>query len=189
MSKILNLFNNTIEDYNKFVNNRAAIYIERINSSIKQIEDFIDLNKDAIIDGILVTQMLNGFYETGGDGIGDDEETRLYLNSDYDIYSFERNKFIIGTNITSIKVVSDLDDNEKDIRKHYYLNIRYDDPIPINFEFNELCADMLGEYSRCFENFTTNLFDKLKRTNFVSIENDLLIKLEHFEKLITKLKN
>ena len=61
MSKILNLFNNTIEDYNKFVNNRAAIYIERINSSIKQIEDFIDSNKDAIIDSILVTQILNGF--------------------------------------------------------------------------------------------------------------------------------
>lgn len=60
---------------------------------------------------------------------------------------------------------------------------------PVNFEFNELCADMLSDYSRRFDNFTDNLFSKLKRINFVSIKQDLLIKLEHFEKLIIQLKN
>ena len=112
------------------------------------------------------------------------------MNSYYDnIYSFGGDKFILGTDITSIKVVCDLNDNEKDIRKHYYLNVRYDDPIPINFEFNKLCADMLGDYSRRFENFTTNFFDKLKRINFVSIEKDLSVKLENFKRLIEKLKD
>ena len=189
MSKIQNGFIRAIEEYTAFRHNRERTYIEHINSNIKKLEDFIDSNKDAIIEGISATKILEKFYLKYDDDLNDNKVERINLNSNYnDIYSFNDGKFILGTDITSIKVVCDLNDNEKDIRKHYYLNVRYDDPIPINFEFNKLCADMLGDYSRRFENFTTNFFDKLKRTNFVSIENDLLIKLEHFEKLVEKLK-
>lgn len=190
MGQIQSGFIRAVEEYIDFRSNREKTYIDHINSNIKKLEDFIDSNKDAIIEGIAATKILEKFYLKYDDDLHDNKVERINLNSDYDdIYSFNDGKFILGTDITSIKVVCDFDDNEKDIRKHYYLNVRYDDPIPINFEFNELCADMLGEYSRRFENFTTNLFDKLQRTNFVSIENDLLTKLEHFEKLITKLKN
>lgn len=191
MSKILNSFNDAIKDYNTFINNRAAIYIECINSSIKQIEDFIDSNKDAIIDGILVTQMLNDFYGHLSEQYDDtDNKTeRISLNSDYDIYSFDIDKFIIGDNCTSIKVVCDLDPIDNTLCKSYYMNIRYDDPIRVNTNFDTLSSDTLSEYNKCFENFTTNFFDKLKRTNFVSIENDLLIKLENFETLVEKLKS
>lgn len=187
MSKILNLFNDTIEDYNKFVNNRATIYIERINSSIKQIEEFIDSNKDGIIDGILVTTMLRDFYEIYSDDINDKTE-RIDLNSEYDIYSFETDKFIIGTNITSIKVVCHYNATTGSLSTSYYMNVMYDDPIRINTNFDILSTDVLGDYSRRFDNFTKSLFSKLNRTNFVSIEEDLSLKLEHFKILIEKLK-
>jgi hypothetical protein len=188
MSKILNLFNDTIEDYNKFVNDRATIYIERINSSIKQIEEFIDSNKEAIIDGILITTMLRDFYEIYSDDINDKTE-RIDLNSEYDIYSFETDKFIIGTDITSIKVVCYYNTNTGSLSTSYYMNVMYDDPIRINTNFDILSTDVLGDYSRRFENFTTNFFDKLKRINFVSIEKDLSVKLENFKRLIEKLKD
>lgn len=190
MEQIQSGFIRAIEDYIDFRRNREKTYIEHINSNIKKLEDFIDSNKDAIIEGIAATKILEKFYLKYDDDLTNNKVERINLNSDYDdIYSFNDGKFILGTNITSIKVVCDFDDNEKDIRKHYYLNVRYDDPIPVNFEFNELCADMLGDYSRRFDNFTDNLFSKLKRINFVSIKQDLLIKLEHFEKLIIQLKN
>ena len=190
MGQIQSGFIRAVEEYIDFRSNREKTYIDHINSNIKKLDDFIDSNKDAIIEGIAATKILEKFYLKYDDDLSDNKVERINLNSDYDdIYSFNDGKFILGTDITSIKVVCDLDDNEKDIRKHYYLNVRYGDPIPINFEFNELRADMLGDYSRCFKNFTVNLFDKLKRTNFVSIENDLSIKSENFKTLIEKLKN
>lgn len=189
MEQIQSGFIRAIENYTDFRRNRETAYINNINSNIKKLEDFIDSNKDAIIEGIATTKILNEFYNKYDDDLTDNKVERINLNSNYDdIYSFEDDKFILGTRHNSIMVVCDLEDNEKVIHKHYYLNVMYDDPIPINREFNELCADLLGDYSRRFENFTTNFFDKLERTNFVSIEQDLLIKLEHFEKLITQLK-
>lgn len=189
--KILNSFNDAIKDYHSFINNRSVVYIEHINSSIKQIEEFIDSNKDAIIDGIIVTSMLKDFYGHFSEQCdGRDNKTeRISLNSNYDIYSFADNKFIIGSNITSIKVVCDYNATTGSLSKTYYMNVRYDDPVLINTDLNKLSADTLSEYNKCFENFTTNLFAKLKRTNFVSIEHDLSIKLEQFKDIIIKLKN
>ena len=189
MTQIQSGFIRAIDNYTNFRKNRETVYISNINSNIKKLEDFIDSNKDAIIEGIAVTKVLNEFYNKYNDDLTDNKVQRINLNSNYDdIYSFDDDKFILGNCYTSIMVVCDLDNNEKVIHKHYYLNVRYDDPIPINRDFNELCADMLGDCSRRFDNFTTKFFDKLERTNFVSIEHDLLIKLEHFEKLITQLK-
>ena len=189
MEQIQSGFIRAIENYANFRNNREKTYIEHINSNIKKLEDFIDSNKDAIIEGIAATKILNEFYFKYDNDLTDNKVERINLNSNYDdIYSFDDDKFILGSEHTSIMIVCDLDDNEKAIRKHYYLNVRYDDPILINLEFNELCASLLSYYSQCFNNFTDNLFSKLKRINFVSIGQDLLIKLEHFEKLITRLK-
>lgn len=189
MTGIQSGFIRAIENYTNFRRNRETAYINNINNNIKKLEDFIDSNKGAIVEGIAATKILDGFYSKYNDDLTENKVERINLNSNYDdIYSFEDDKFILGNQCTSIMVVCDLDDSKNVIHKHYYLNVRYDDPIPINREFNELCADMLGDYSRRFDNFTTKFFDKLERTNFVSIEQDLLIKLEHFEKLITQLK-
>ena len=189
MEQIQSGFIRAIENYTDFRRNRETAYISNINNNIKKLEDFIDSNKDAIIEGITTTKILDEFYSKYNDDLTENKVERINLNSNYDdIYSFADDKFILGNQCTSIMVVCDLDDNKNVIHKHYYINVRYDDPIPINLEFNEVCADMLGDYSRRFDNFTTKFFDKLERTNFVSIEHDLLIKLEHFEKLITQLK-
>lgn len=189
MTQIQSGFIRVIDNYTNFRKNRENVYISNINNNINKLEDFISSNKDAIIEGITTTKILDEFYSKYSDDLTDNKVERINLNSNYDdIYSFDDDKFILGNDCTSIMVVCDLDDNKKDLHNNYYINIRYDDPIPINLEFNEVCADMLGDYSRRFDNFTTKFFDKLERTNFVSIEQDLLIKLEHFEKLITQLK-
>ena len=190
MEQIQSGFIRAVEDYIDFRRNREKTYIEHINSNIKKLEDFIDSNKDAIIEGIVTTKILEKFYLKYDDDLTNNKVERINLNSDYDdIYSFNDGKFILGNRHTSIMIVCDLDDNEKFLHKNYYINIMYDDPIPVNFEFNELCADMLSDYSRRFDNFTDNLFSKLKRINFVSIKQDLLIKLENFKRLIIQLKN
>lgn len=188
MGQIQSGFIRAVEEYIDFRSNREKTYIDHINSNIKKLEDFIDSNKDAIIEGIAATKILEKFYLKYDDDT-DNKTERISLNSDYDIYSFDIDKFIIGDNCTSIKVVCDLDPIDNTLCKSYYMNIRYDDPIRVNTNFDTLSSDTLSEYNKCFENFTVNLFSKLKRTNFVSIENDLLIKLEQFKDIITNLKN
>lgn len=192
MSKIYNEFIRTIEDYRYFINDVKSEQIERIKSNLKKLSDFIEANNDAIIEGIDINKDVNRFYEQYSNTLGGNPEVHMNLNSNLGVYEFCGDRLFIIKSVSyndCITAICRYNGIGRKLSQSYYVSLAGRGFLHIESNMNIFSKNELTFTDQQLTLFTSTFFDTLEKNNFVSIENDLLIKLEQFKAIITKLTN
>lgn len=192
MSKIHNGFIRAIEDYRYFINDVKSEQIVRIKDNLKKLSDFIEANNDAIIEGIDINKDVKRFYEQHSNTLGNNPEVHMNLNSDLGVYEFCGDRLFIIKSVShndSITVICRYNGIENKLSQSYYVSLAGRNFLHIENNMNTFSKNELTFTDQQLNLFTATFFDTLEKNNFVSIENDLLIKLEQFKSIITKLTN
>lgn len=192
MSKIHNEFIRAVEEYRYFINDVKSEQIARINDNLKKLSDFIEANNDAIIEGMDINKDLKQFYDQYSNTLGDNPEVHMNLNSDLGVYEFCGDRLFIIKSMShndSITVICRYNGIENKLSQSYYVSLAGREFLHIENNMNTFSKNELTFTDQQLNLFTATFFDTLEKNNFVSIENYLLLKLEQFKSIITKLTN